>query len=124
AAIALAMASPPSLLAGDALELLPEAVARVPADALPVITTTWALAYFSLEARLRFLRRLDEAAHGRPLAWVSGEGVGIAPAVPTMGDSRLAPHSLVGLALFGDASLRVDALGRCHPHGQWLEWVG
>ncbi len=124
AAIALAASAPPMLLAGDALDVLPLALAHVPADALPVITTTWALSYFSLEGRLRFLRRLDEAAAERPVAWVSGEGVGIAPSVPTLGDSRMAAHSVVGLAIAARGSLRVDAIGRCHPHGTWLEWLG
>ena len=41
---------------------MPDAFARVPADALPVATTTWALSHFPLESRLRFLHRLDEAA--------------------------------------------------------------
>jgi hypothetical protein len=124
AAIALAAQAPPTLLQGDAIDVLPDAFARVPDDALPVVTTTWALSYFPLESRLRFLRRLDEAAATRPVAWVSGEGVGIAPAVPTLGDSRAAPHSIVGLAIFERGSLRADAIGRCHPHGRWLEWLG
>ena len=124
AAIALAAGSPPTLLQGDAIEVLPAAFARVPDDALPVVTTTWALSYFPLESRLRFLRRLDEAAKTRAVAWVSGEGVGIAPSVPTLGDDRRAPHSIVGLALFARGSLTADAIGRCHPHGRWLEWLG
>lgn len=123
AAIALAATNPATLLQGDALEVLPEALARVPDGALPVVTTTWALAYFSLEGRLRFLRRLDEAAAGRTVAWVSGEGVGIAPAIPTLGDSRLVPHSILGLAVFERGALRAEAVGRCHPHGRWLEWL-
>jgi hypothetical protein len=123
AAIKLAEGAPPTLLQGDAIDVLPEAFRRVPDDALPVVTTTWALSYFPLESRLRFLRRLDEAAKLRPVAWVSAEGVGIAPAVPTLGDDRGAPHSVVGLAIFEQASLRAEAVGRCHPHGRWLEWL-
>ena len=123
AAIALAASQPPTLMQGDAVEVLPDALARVPDDALPVVTTTWALSYFPLESRLRFLRRLDEAAKTRPVAWVSGEGVGIAPAIPTLGDVRASPHSIVGLAIFERAALRADAIGRCHPHGRWLEWL-
>lgn len=123
AAMALAATDPPELLAGNALELLPDAAARVPSDALVVVTTTWALAYFELGDRLRFLRRLDEVAATRPVAWISGEGVGIAPGVPTLGDSRLSPHSLVGLAIARGRSLAVETIGRCHPHGRWLEWL-
>ncbi|MDT0304956.1 DUF2332 domain-containing protein [Streptomonospora wellingtoniae] len=62
---AVAAAAPPLLLQGDAVEVLPDAFACVPADALPVVTTTWALSGFPLEKRLRFLYRLDEAALGR-----------------------------------------------------------
>jgi Uncharacterized protein conserved in bacteria (DUF2332) len=72
--MALAATAPPLLLQGDAVEVLPDAFARVPADALPVVTTTWALSHFPLESRLRFLHRLDEAAGGRTVAWVSAEG--------------------------------------------------
>lgn len=123
AAIALASANPPQLLAGDALERLPDAVELVPADALVVVTTTWALAYFELGDRLRFLRRIDEVAARRPVAWVSGEGVGIAPGVPTLGDSRLSAHSLLGLAIGEGTSMSIETIGRCHPHGRWLEWL-
>src|SRR5919197_6250239 len=88
AEIALAATAPPLLLQGDAVAMLPDAVARVPADALPVVTTTWAVSSLPLESRLRFLHRLDAAAAGRPVAWVSAEGVGVAPSIPTPGDRR------------------------------------
>jgi hypothetical protein len=123
AEIALAATSPPLLLRGDAVERLPDAFARVPADALPVVTTTWALSRFSLERRLRFLRRLDEAAAGRTVAWVSAEGVGVAPAVPTLGDRRAFGHSIVGLAVVDRSALRAEAIGRCWSHGRWLAWL-
>jgi len=95
--MALAATAPPLLLQGDAVEVVPDAFARVPADALPVVTTTWALSHFPLESRLRFLHRLDEAAAGRAVAWVSGEGVGVAPTIPTLGDRRASGHSIIGL---------------------------
>jgi hypothetical protein len=123
AAIALAAQQPSQLLQGNALEVLPDAAALVPDGALVVVTTTWALAYFELGDRLRFLRRLDEIAAARPVAWVSGEAVGIAPGVPTMGDSRLSAHSLVGLAVGHGRRFEAETLGRCHPHGRWLEWL-
>src|SRR5205809_280935 len=65
AEMALAATAPPLLLQGDAVEVVPDAFARVPPDALPVVTTTWALSHFPLESRLSFLHRLDEAAAGR-----------------------------------------------------------
>jgi hypothetical protein len=123
AELALAATAPPLLLRGDAVEVLPDALARVPADALPVVTTTWALSSFPLESRLRFLQRLDEAATRRTVAWVSAEGVGVAPAMPTFGDRRASGHSIIGLALFGHSAMRAEAIGRCWSRGRLLSWL-
>ena len=123
AELALAAAAPPLLLRGDAVEVLPDALARVPADTLPVVITTWALSSFPLESRLRFLQRLDEAATRRTVAWVSAEGVGVAPTIPTFGDRRASGHSIIGLALFGHSALRADAIGRSWSRGRLLAWL-
>jgi len=122
--LALAATAPPLLLRGDAVEVLPDAFAQVPGDALPVVTTTWALSHFPLESRLRFLHRLDEAATRRPVAWVSAEGVGVAPAIPTFGDRRASGHSIIGLAVFEHAALHAEAVGRCWSQGRMLAWLG
>jgi hypothetical protein len=123
AELALAAAEPAVLMRGDAVEVLPEAIARVPAGALPVVTTTWALSRVPLESRLRFLRRLDEAATGRAVAWVSVEGVGVAPAIPTFGDRPASGHSIIGLAVFEHAALHAESVGRCWSRGRMLSWL-
>ncbi|WP_406267036.1 DUF2332 domain-containing protein [Nocardia sp. NBC_00881] len=123
AEMALAATNPPLLLQGDIVEVMPDAFARVPADALPVVTTTWALSRFPLESRLRFLHRLGEAATGRPVAWVSAEGVGVAPAIPTLGDRHASGHSIIGLVVFGQSALRAEAIGRCWSRGRLLAWL-
>ena len=122
AELALAATAPPLLLSGDALEMLPDALARVPADALPVVTTTWALSRFSPDRRLRFLYRLEEAAGGRPVAWVSAEGMGVAPTIPTLGDRIASGHSIIGLAVFDRSARPAEALGRCWSRGRLLSW--
>jgi hypothetical protein len=123
AEMALAATAPRLLLRGDAVEVVADALARVPPDALAVVTTTWALAQFPLERRLRFLHRLDEAAAGRAVAWVSAEGVGVAPAIPTLGDRRASGHSIIGLAVFDRSALRAEAIGRCWSQGRLLAWL-
>jgi len=123
AEMALAATAPPLLLQGDAVEVLPDAFAHVPADALPVVTTTWALSQLPLESRLRFLNRLDEAAAGRAVSWVSVEGVGVAPAIPTFGDRRASGHSIIGLAVLDQSTLRAEAIGRCWSQGRFLAWL-
>ncbi|WP_280414773.1 DUF2332 domain-containing protein [Nocardia carnea] len=121
--IALTTATTPQLLRGNAIDLLPDAIARIPADALPVVTTTWALSRFSREHRLRFLHRLDESATGRVVAWVSAEGVGVAPAIPTLGDRHASGHSIIGLAIFDGSALHTEAIGRCWSRGRMLSWL-
>ena len=123
AEMALAAAAPPLLLHGDAVEVMLDAFARVPADALPVVTTTRALSRFPLESRLRFLHRLDEAASGRAVAWVSAGGVGVAPAIPTLGDRRASGHSIIGLAVIDHSVLHAEAVGRCWSQGRLLAWL-
>jgi hypothetical protein len=123
AEMTLAATAPPLLLHGDAIEVMPDAFAQVPADALPVVTTTWTLSRFPLENRLRFLHRLDEAGAGRAVAWVSAEGVGVAPAIPTLGDRRASGHSIIGLAVFDRSALRAEAIGRCWSRGRFLAWL-
>jgi hypothetical protein len=81
------------------------------------------LSHFPLESRLRFLRRLEDAAAGRTVAWVSVEGVGVAPAIPTLGDRRAFGHSTIGVALFDRAALRAEAIGRCWSQGRFLAWL-
>jgi hypothetical protein len=123
AEMALAATDPPQLLRGDPVELVSDALALVPANALPVVTTTWALSRFRPENRLRFVDRLEEAAAGRAVAWVSAEGVGVAPKIPTLGDRRASGHSIVGLAVFGRSALHAEAIGRCWSRGRFLAWL-
>jgi hypothetical protein len=123
AELAWAATDPPLLLRGDTVDGLADAVARVPADALPVVTTTWALARVAPERRRCVLHRLQEVAAGRAVAWVSAEGVGVAPEIPTLGDRPASGHSLLGLALLDGSALRAETLGRCWSRGRLLAWL-
>src|SRR2546428_12594944 len=98
----------------------PIASSRSPGGTLFVVSRTRALSHFPLESRLRFLHRLDEAAAGRAVAWVSAEGVGVAPTIPTLGDRRASGHSIIGLAVFDRSALRAEAIGRCWSQGRLL----
>ena len=123
AELALAAACRPVLLRGDLVDAVAEAVARVPPGALPVVTTTWALSRVRPGRRPRFLDRLRQAAAGRTVAWVSAEGVGVAPGIPTLGDRPASGHSIIGLALLTGADTRAVALGRCWSRGRLLAWL-
>jgi hypothetical protein len=124
AELALAVSAPPLMLRGDPIDMLPDAVARVPDEALAVVTTTWALSRFSPERRWGFRERLGEAAADRPVAWVSAEGVGVAPTIPTLGDRPASGHSIIGMVVSDRSTLRSEALGRCWSRGRTLSWLG
>jgi hypothetical protein len=82
AELALAATAPPLLLPGDAVEVLPDAFAQVPA-----------------------------------------EGVGVTPAIPTLGDRRASGHSIIGLAVLDGSALRAEAIGRYWSQGRFLAWL-
>ncbi|MEE3850149.1 DUF2332 domain-containing protein [Gordonia sp. LSe1-13] len=124
AAVAVAAAEPPVVLRGDVLDVVDDAIDEVPVAALPIVTTTWALSDLALESRLRWLQRLTDIAARRPIAWVSVEGVGVAPSIPTMGDRRASGHSIIGLTMLGSSDLRSQAVGRCWTRGRVMSWLG
>jgi hypothetical protein len=109
----------------DPLATLPDAVRRVPDGALPVVLTTWALSRLAPARRVRFVEVL--AGLGRPCAWVSVEGVGVAPGIPTLGDRPASGHSLVGVALLdgtgAGAPVEADVVARCWSRGRVLAWL-
>jgi hypothetical protein len=123
AEMAVVAAARPQLLRGDTVEVLLDAISRVPDDALPVVLTTWTLSQVPVEGRLHFLHRLDQAAVGRPVAWVSVEGVGVAPGIPTFGDRHASGHSILGVAVFDGSALHTEAVGRCWSKGRLLAWL-
>ena len=107
---------------GDLGRSLALALAQVPDDALAVVLTTWALSRLRPPRRPALLHVLEEAAAMRPVAWVSVEGVGVAPTVPTLGDRKASGHSLVGLVLVARAE-PPRVLGRCWSRGAVLSWL-
>jgi hypothetical protein len=123
AELTLARTVRPTLLSGDVAELLPDALAQVPSGALPVVVTTWALSRLRVEDRQHLLRRLQGASTGRPVAWVSVEGVGVAPGVPTLGDRPASGHSIIGLTTLDGAVVRTGSVGRCWSRGRLISWL-
>ncbi len=115
----------PPVVARVAADLggLAEAVAQVPVDALPVLTSTWALSRVRPPRREAFLSDLQAVAATRPLAWVSVEGVGVAPSVPTLGDRPASGHSIVAVALLDPSGTRVEVVGRCWSRGRVMSWL-
>ncbi|MEO9328903.1 DUF2332 family protein [Gordonia aurantiaca] len=122
AEIELVATLPAQRVAADPVVGVSAAVAAVPDDVLPVVLTTWSLSRFGRPRRARFVDALVGASTSRTLAWVSVEGVGVAPTVPTLGDRPASGHSIMAVALYGPARVDATAVGRCWSRGRFLSW--
>lgn len=126
------------LVAGDALDALPAAIAALPREIPICVFNSATLAYFSREGRARFSALLAALASDREIYWLSSEG----PTPPHQAvveraadwhrrdqEARAArgaglpvPHWLV-LTAFTGGGRAERALAMVDPHGAWLEWL-
>ena len=98
---------------------------------LPVIVSTWALAYLGRDGRAAVLAALDGVGATRDLALVSAEEPRITPWVPAVppeveacgdadGDGT---DTLLGLRTWRGGAAHDEPLALCHPHVRWIAWV-
>ena len=124
AAISLALDDLPSVIPGDANEVLPEVLAGLPPRAMATVLTTWAFAYFSIEGRKRFVDLLRAESRARPITWLSAESAGIVDAFT--GEDTLHHHeamaNVLGAVTFEAGEARHELLGFVHQHGNWIDW--
>jgi hypothetical protein len=106
-AVAIARRDPPSVHAGDLLDLLEPLASEAPPDATLVVFHTAVLAYLDEARRAEFVRRVQAL----DCHWISNEGPNV---IPAHGPS---PPSKFVLALDGRAVAHAD------PHGATLDWL-
>ena len=111
----------PEIVAGDALTVRPEVIARVPPDLQVVVQHSWVLTYLSRDAQERVASMLREIMTHRPLAWLSFEHPRL---VPGLGHPAVA-----GIRISGATNLVLEStpgearvLAQSHPHGSWVHW--
>lgn len=114
AALALAAADTPTLLRGDALDLLPGVLAGAAGKTALCVYHSHTLNQFSAEARRRFRDHLAGVGARRDLYWLSSEYR------PTR-DGEMRPT--LALVAFEDGRAQEQILAYCDHHGRWLEWL-
>jgi hypothetical protein len=107
-ALANAERHPPELWAGDAIELLPQAIAAAPRDAQICLVHTFTLNQFSPAMRLQLDAQLAAASHLRRIAVVGVEW--------------REPMPPITLAVWEDGHHSTRELATCDPHGAWIAW--
>lgn len=110
AALDIAAADPPLLLAGDALERIDELVALAPADATLVITTPGVLVHIPREARIALVERIRSL----PARWITIDP----PALLDVWESAVDPEEWEGFVVALDGRVRAAA----DPLGRRWEW--
>jgi hypothetical protein len=127
AALGTARAKPPELWKGDLVDRVEDAVASVPADALPCLVSTWVLAYLSPDDRRELHARVEAIAARRPVAYITAEYEVTVPWLDPVGrrpglDNGEVPTRL-GLSLWDGHDAQHRNLAWMHAHARWLEWI-
>lgn len=113
AAMNIARRNPPRLVRGDALEILPNALSQSPMDSIPCVVSTFTLNQFSSESREKLELLLTQEAKRRELHFVYIEYVTYSPGI----------HPELHAVLRTGDKRQDRLLGKCEPHGEWLEWL-
>ena len=130
AALSVVSQHPPSLLKGDAVEDLVPLVASLPERVLPVVLSTWALAYVSAEGRERILSELDALGRTLDLAIITLEEPRFTPWIETPDELVAAYYEIgdgtptvLGLRQWINGECFTKVLALCHPHVRWMRWL-
>lgn len=110
-AIEIFRANPAEIWEGDALSLLPNAIARVPEDQPVCVYHTYVVYQFSEEMREALNNILVMASLRRPIWRLSCEG-----SLTTVGEAPMR------LRHYADGRKESRILAACQSHGAWLEW--
>jgi hypothetical protein len=111
AAASVAAQDPPTLLAGDLVERLPDALALVPDGATPVVLHTAVLPYVGSDHRAAFV----ELVRSLPVRWVAQEGAGMVPGTGQPYPGGWGPYFVL--------SLDGRPLAHTAPHGGRVDWL-
>ncbi len=109
-ALEVARQEPPLLLAGDALTLLPDVIAKVPANTTLCIFHSFTLNQFSPEQRRQLSAFLQDISAQRVIFRISLERL------------RGEHYPRLDAIKYVNGAKTAQSLAYCAPHGSWLEW--
>ncbi len=110
-ALEIARTRQPTVLAGDALDLLPEVAATAPAEATLCVFHSLTIYQFTAEQRERLTTRLLEISTQRPVYRIAFEKM------------RGADPQQLCLFAYAQGKAAERLLANCSAHGRWLEWL-
>ncbi|WP_116045247.1 DUF2332 domain-containing protein [Amycolatopsis palatopharyngis] len=116
---------PPELMAGDAVDDLAAAAARLPAELPLLVITSHVLPYLPERRQQDFVDGLRMLAGQRPLWWISEEAyrAGLGHVLPGRDDLATDGEFVLGLATWVEGTVRAQPLARTQAHGQRMTWL-
>ena len=124
AAIELARADPPRLIAGDMVTDLDAALDTLDPAVPVVVVTTSACGYLTVEQRHAFVDILTRRARHQAIAWLTTDPPGVIDLLPPIaaepGDTL---GTVLGLVTFDTGVPVGQSLGLGQSHGAWLAWT-
>ena len=117
----------PDLVAGDAVDDLAPAAARIPAEQPLVVFDSHTLPYLEPARRAAFVEAVAALAASRPVWWLSLEAyeAGLAYVLPDRADLAEGERLTGTLAVtrWEDGKPQVTVFARTEPHGGRLDWL-
>jgi len=98
------------MIRGNALDVLPDIVARVSGDAALCIFHSYTVNQLQPTDRERLTHLIQVLSVDRALYRISLEWIGT-------------EHSQLEIIQFTASSQTHELLAYCHPHGKWIEWL-
>ena len=137
AAMDIARRHPATMIAGDAVDVLPRVLAGIPPQQRIIVVDAYTAVFLPPQRRAELAGALAEAARGRPVTWVSldplvplgpagrdsVQGVALPPAL-IRDYQQGGVFAVLGVRTFDEVGDRSRLLARAHPSGQWIEWLG
>lgn len=118
AAVQVVADDPPTLLRGDLVDTIDDAIAMAPPESTKVVFHSAVLNYLDPTARVEFAERVRR--HPRTV-WFANEAPGVLEGVTT---ELLPPSSASARAFFVLSEGTRRTFGISDPHGTWLRWAG
>jgi len=135
-AVDIARRNPARIIAGDAVDLLPDVLASIPARQRITVVDAYTAVFLPPQRRAELADVLAEAALTHPVTWVSldplvplgpagrdsVQGLPVPPAL-VRDYQRGGVFAVLGARVFAEGGDRGRLLARAHPSGEWIEWL-
>jgi len=109
-AVQIAQSDPPRLVAGDAVERLPDVLASCPSESVPCVFHSFMIGQLPRDSRERLFQLLADVAAECPLYHVSFEW-------------PHTEHPQILLTQYEKGEKTETLLAHCNAHGHWIEWL-